>query len=327
VPGDEWPAELDEVFERALTCEYASLTRAGAPVTIPTTPYRGAGTLDISTGLTYPAKAERARRNPKVALLFADPIGAGACSGPVLVLVQGHGAVRDANLQANTDRYVRASMAKLPAATKGQPKLLLRRLAFYYARIWVEITPIHIRWWPHRDLAEPPRQWNASAEVQLAPSDPPPSGRQSPPWLEPPSGWRDVAERALRSLPLTDLTVVDANGYPLCLPVSAGELVDDGLPLRVGSGAPELSPGLACLTVHGHDDEFTRQENHALVGTLAEGSDGPRLQIQRALSSWSITGNRAQAAIGFLAKGRRLAPRLKAEAGRRSQSVPKVNLP
>jgi hypothetical protein len=326
VPHDEWPAELDQVFERAITCEYASLTRAGGPVTIPTTPYRGAGTIDVSTGLTYPAKAERARRSPKVALLFADPIGTGADPGPV-VLVQGHAAVRDADLQANTDRYVRASIAKLPAATKGQPKLLLRRLAFYYARIWVEIKPLHMRWWPHRDLAEPAQEWNASADVQLSHSDPSPSGRQPPAWLEPPSDWRQVAERALRSLPLTDLTVVEANGYPLCLPVSAGELIDDELPLRVGPGSPELSPGAACLTVHGHDDQFTRQQNHTLVGTLVDGSDGPRLRIQRALSSWTITGNRAQAAIGFLAKGRRLAPRLKAEASRRGQQVPRVNLP
>ena len=36
---------------------------AGAPVTAPVTPYRGERTLDVSTGLTYPLKAERARRH------------------------------------------------------------------------------------------------------------------------------------------------------------------------------------------------------------------------------------------------------------------------
>jgi hypothetical protein len=325
-PSAEWPAELGEVFQRAIACEYASLTRVGAPVTAPATPYIGEGTIDVSTGLTYPAKAERARRNPRVALLFADPIGAGEDPGPV-VLVQGHAAVRDADLQANTDRYVRDSMAKLPASTKGQPKLLLRRLAYYYARIWVEVTPLRMTWWPDRELAGPGQQWSARPDPALPESDPPPSGSQPPAWLEPPADWREVAAHALRTLPLADLTAVDADGYPICVPVGAGHLIDDELSLRIGPGAPPLPPGPACLTVHGHAEEFTGQENHTLVGTLLDGADGPRLRVERALAGWSITGNRLQAAVGFLSKGRRLAPRLKAEAARRGQPVPRVNLP
>jgi hypothetical protein len=313
------------VFERAITCEYASLTRSGAPVTVPTTPYRGAGTLDVSTGLTYPAKAERARRNPKVALLFADPIGSGAGPGTV-VLVQGHAAVRDRDLQANTDRYVPASLSKLPGSVKGQPKFLLRRLTFYYARIWIEMTPLRMRWWPSHELAEAPREWRASEDVPLPQSDPPPSGRQPPAWLEPPSQWREIAARALHELPFADLTVVDSDGYPLCLPVVPGELAGQEVPLRLGAGAPELSPGVACLTVHGHDEQFTTQENHTLMGEVLVGPEGPRLRIERALADWSLTGNRAQVAFGFLAKGRRLAPRLRAEAARRSQPVPKIHL-
>ena len=85
-----WPKELLPLFERALTVEYASLTRDGAPVTYPLTPYVGddATTLDVSTGLTYPAKAGRARRNPKVALLYSDAVGSGLEEAPV-ALVQG----------------------------------------------------------------------------------------------------------------------------------------------------------------------------------------------------------------------------------------------
>jgi hypothetical protein len=320
-----WPPELRTVFERAITCEYASLTRAGGPVTVPTTPYVGRGTIDVSTGLAYPAKAERARRNPKVALLFADPIGAASPTAPV-VLLQGHAAVRDRDLQANTDRYVRASLSKLPAATKGQPKFLLRRLTFYYARIWVEVTPLRVRWWPARDLAAAPREWRAAGEVPQPQSDPAPSGHQPPAWLEPPQGWREVAMRALQTLPLADITAVDSDGYPVCVPVAAGGLEGDHVPLRIGAGAPELRAGPACLTVHGHDDLFSGQENHTLVGTLDYGPEGPRLRVQRALADWSATGNRAQVALGFLAKGRRLSPRLKAEAARRDQPVPKINL-
>ena len=61
------------------------------------------------------------------------------------MLVQGHAAVRDADLQANTDRYARVSVEKLPASVEGQPKAILRRMVFYYARIWIEITPVRIQ--------------------------------------------------------------------------------------------------------------------------------------------------------------------------------------
>jgi len=321
-----WPAELGEVFERQLTCEYASLTRSSSPVTVPSTPYVGDGTLDVSTGLTYPAKAERARRNPKVALLFADPIGAGAGELPV-VLVQGHAAVRDSDLQANTDRYARAAMAKLPGATKGQPKFLLKRMTFYYARIWIEIVPLRISWWSDRTLANAAQTWRAAAGTALPESDPAPSGRAPSPWLTPPSDWRPVAARALRELPFADLTYVDAEGYPVCVPVEASALAGEDVPLKIGAGAPELRAGAACLTVHGHDERFTTQENHTLIGSLALGGDGPRLRVERALADWSLTGNRLQSSLGFLRKGRVLSPRLKGEAARRGQPVPEVRLP
>jgi len=324
--GDRWPTDLDAVFAGSITCQYASLTRAGLPVTVPTTPYPSGRTIDVSTGLTYPAKAERARRNPNVALLFADPIGASSEAYPV-VLVQGHAAVRDADLQSNTDRYTRVSAQKLPHATKGQPKLLLKRMVFYYARIWIEVTPLRISWWPDRDLAGPPQQWHADAAGRPPVSDPPPTGRQPPAWLQAPADWREVAARALHALPLADLTVCDQDGFPLCLPVTAGELLGDDVRLTVGAGAPTFSPGPACLTVHGHDESFTTQENHTLIGEILIDDDAPRLRVERALADWSLTGSRTQIAVGFMAKGRRLRPRLKAEAARRGQRVPRVNLP
>jgi hypothetical protein len=78
-----WPTEVSELFDRPITCEYASLTRSGAPITWPVTPYAapGGGTLDVSTGVTYPSKAERARRDPRVALLFSEPTGSGLPDG------------------------------------------------------------------------------------------------------------------------------------------------------------------------------------------------------------------------------------------------------
>src|SRR4051794_6053849 len=98
-----WPSELWEVTKRFATCEYATLTAKNTPVTFPLTPYLGEDgrTIDVSTGLAYPAKAERVRRNPKVGILFSNPTGSGIEKAPV-VLVYALATVRDSDLQANT---------------------------------------------------------------------------------------------------------------------------------------------------------------------------------------------------------------------------------
>lgn len=274
-----------------------------------------------------PPRPSRARRDPRVCLLFADPLGSGLDDPPV-VLVQGLATVRDSNLQANTDRYVRVSMAKLPDATKGQPPFVLRRLAWYYTRIWIEVTPLHMQWWSRRNLDGPPHRWNALEGTAAPLSDPAPSGQQPGAWLAPPSSWRAAAHEAPR-LASHDLTVIDVNGFPLCLPVQRTELVDDGFRLTLGAGAPPVPAGPACLTMHAHAEKFTGQENRTIIGTVegAEGGGEVRFHAERALADWSLAGSRPRIALSFLTRGRRLAPRLAAEAQRRFQAVPTVRLP
>jgi hypothetical protein len=319
-----WPADIDRLFSTSITAEYSSLTRAGAPVTVPTTPYRGKnGTLDISTGLTYPTKAERARRNPRVSLLFADPLGEGMEHAPV-ALVQGHAAVRDSDLPANVDRYVRESAAKLPDATKGQPKVFLKRMAWYYARIWVEITPLRVRWWSDRSLSAPAGEWRAPPGSATPDSDPAPQGSPPEAWRQAGSDWRDRLGPWLDSLPLADLTAVDDAGFPECVPVRTIGYRRGVVGLSVGPGAPAMVPGTACLTLHGHGTRFTGQENHTLLGSLEIAGDGPGFRVERAIGDWSPAGNRAHSALAFLAAGRSLRPRLEAEAARRGQPVPRV---
>jgi hypothetical protein len=330
---DAWPAGLMEIWEDSVTAEYASLTRTGTPVTVPTTPYVGEDgrSLDVSTGLTYPAKAERARRDPRVCLLFADPVGSRLDHAPT-VLVQGLARVRDSDLQENTDRYIRASTQKYPAALKGQPRFVLRRMGWYFARIWIEITPLHLRWWPSRDLDEQPLSWNAPEGTAAPLSDPAPSGAQPHPWLRPPTSWHDAALDAWPRLTLRDLTVVDTNGFPLCLPLRSTQLMDDGFMVHLGPGAPALGEGPACLTMHTHAAVFTGQENRTFVGRIVpEKETGTgveaRMIVDRALADWSISGNRAQSSFDFLRKGRLLSPRLRREAARRFQPVPEVRFP
>ncbi len=320
-----WPTELLDVVDRSITAELSTLTGSGRPITAPVTPYpgRSGDTIDVSTGLSYPAKAERARRNPRVALLFADPVGTGLARTPV-VLVQGLAAVRDSDLQSNTDRYVELSTTKLPDTVRGRPRMALRRMAWYYARIWIEVTPLHVRWWPSRCLDEPAQEWHAPETTATPQSDPGPPGVAPGPWTTPPPRWRPLAAKALTRLPLCDLTTVDRDGSPLCVPVASAELIGDGIDLGLGPGAPELAGGPACLTLHHHGERFTGQENHTLVGNLVPGAEQMRMIVDRALGDWSLPGGTLRTSLAFLAKGPVLRRRLRGEAARRGQPVPRV---
>src|SRR6476469_7470587 len=70
----DWPA-IAHIATQFITTEYASVTRDGRHLTWPVTTYPSADgrTIRVSTGLTYPLKAERARANPQVALSFSNP--------------------------------------------------------------------------------------------------------------------------------------------------------------------------------------------------------------------------------------------------------------
>jgi hypothetical protein len=326
VSDGKWPSVLDDLFAQTVAVEYTSLTRSGIPITSPVTPYVGSNTtLDLSTGVTYPAKAERARKNPKVSLLFADPFGLEKSDSPV-ALVQGYAAVRDGDLQANTDRYTSESFTKLPDAMAHQPKLMLRRMTFYFVRIWVETTPIRIRWWPDRSLSVAPQEWTAPATLQIPESDPSPKGPVPPAWRGAPDQWRPLAQHAVPTLPLCDLTIVESDGFPLSIPVGAKALEGDAVTLEIGPGAPPLSSGPASLTLHGHPDSFTGQENHTFIGRFEAGEHGPRFVVDRALADWSLAGNFLARATAFLSAGKTLRKRVTTECARRDQRVPKIHL-
>jgi len=318
---------LPVLAQRALVCEYATLTGDGRPVTWPVTPYLGedGSTVDVSTGLTYPAKAERARREPRVALLFSSTSDEELPDAPT-VMVQGLATVRDAALQANTDRYLRESLAKLPQAYKGLPPFLLRRLDWYLARVWVQVTPLRILSWPSGQLDREPDRWDAPAGTAAPPSDPAPRGPSLPSRSASPADWRPFADRADR-LGVPVLTVVDADGWPLPMRCQGAERTADGYLLVPPIGV-HLTGGPVCITAHWHPPDMSQQENVVLLGTGEPTEDGRiRVRVVRALTDWSITGSRLGRILGFLANGRTLRPRLQQEAGRRGQSAPAVRLP
>jgi hypothetical protein len=317
-----WVEALDPLFRKSITTEYASLTAKGQPITFPVTPYTGENTLDVSTGLTYPAKAERARRNPKVALLYSDNVGRGLQDAPI-ALVYGYGAVRDRDLQANTDRYLNASLANLPEAYGKMPRFVLRRMNWYFARIWVEVTPIKILWWERNQLDLAPHEWHAT-DFLPSPSDPAPKGANLGAWKDATPDWRANNRYAVEHLGNPVLTVVDSDGFPVPFRVKHASATPEGFQLDFYGGMPAPAQGLAALTFHTHPEVFTGQENMVYVGAV---SPNGQFQVERQLADFSLKGNSLTKMLGFMNSGRVLAPRLKLEAERRGQPVPVVNLP
>jgi hypothetical protein len=324
-----WPDELTEVFASAKVCEYATLTRRLTPVTWPVSPYLGADTVDVSTGLTYPLKAERARANPRVALSFSDPTGYASAGGsdlaPPVVLVEGHAAVRDADLQANTDRYVRESIAR--NGTNGAPWFLARTWTWYYARIWVEVTPLRITWWRAGDLAAEPGVWTAPPGLVAPPSDPAPPAPTAPrtasrPGPRRPVDWAPYAERAAH-LGRPVVTMV-RDGGPVPVRSRSVDRTADGYVVGLPAGV-EATAGPVCLTFHqlGSGDRFS-QENVVLLGHGRPDGDRLSVVVDRPVEDWSVTGGRWRQARDWMAHGARLKRNLEREAARRGQPVPRV---
>ncbi len=133
------PEELVPLLVDNWACEYASLKKNGTPITIPLLSFPGEDgrTIDITTGLAYPSKAERARNNPKVCLLYSDP-RATQVENPPVALVYGHATVYDSDLQANTDRSVQTLLPRTKGLNK-MPRFMLGWMRSYFARIWIAV--------------------------------------------------------------------------------------------------------------------------------------------------------------------------------------------
>src|SRR3954470_23847355 len=181
------PEDVRAVFDRFVTTEYTTVDRRGQPITWPVTPYHapGAGTVDVTTGLGYPKKADDAAANPKVALLFSDPTGCDL-PDPPRVLVQGIAEVDDRDLDANRERYISESAIKRPATqSMTPPKPMQRLMTWYFARIYVHVRPERVYVWRGGPESEPELLDAHLEEVRSGHNEEPPAPHADPREREP----------------------------------------------------------------------------------------------------------------------------------------------
>lgn len=272
------PADVQAVFDRFVTTEYATIDGKGQPIAWPVTPYYSPGdpSIDVTTGLGYPKKARDAAANPRVALLFSYPKGSGLAEPP-MVLVQGTADVDERDLEANRLRYKKESVEKLPStADRHPPEVIQRRLlGWYYTRVYVHVRPERIYVWPGADIDREPELLDARVdEVRSGHSEEP--ERPTP---QPEGGggsWDERLDQLGRDpYDTAALTFVGPDGFPFAVRVPVRPDRAAGL-VRIAvepAGVP-LQPGLACLTVHDHDDDFAWQRNFQARGDLISDADG-----------------------------------------------------
>jgi Pyridoxamine 5'-phosphate oxidase len=293
------PQEVRDCFSQFITTEYTTIDARQQPIVWPVTPYYSDGEpcIDVSTGVGYPKKADDAKRNPHVGLLFSDPTGSGIDTG-IQVLVQGTAEIDERDYDANADRYFRESGEKLPATKKMQPPAAIRRmLSWYYARIYVHVRPERVFVWADGDMTKPPEVHDARLEeVRSGHSEEP-----AEPHAEVAGGaarWDPRIDELGTRYPTAVLSWVGPDGFPLSvrLPVELDRerrrIVLGGEP----AGLP-LTTGRAVLVAHRHEEEFAWQENFQVRGDLVQDNGGWALIPHKLVGGFEIPK-------GFIARNR-----------------------
>jgi hypothetical protein len=307
------------VFDRFITTEFTTVDKNGQPITWPVTPYYSPGgkCLDITTGLGYPKKANDARANPLVALLFSDPTGSGLEDSP-MVLVQGVADVDDRDLEANRSRYARESAEKLPDIAKLMPPAPLQRLlGWYFTRIYVHVRLERVYVWPGGDVAREPELYGSHVEeIRSGHSEEPERFHADPGGGT--SAWDSRLGELGTTYPTAVLSVVCPDGFPFAVRVpvqvdSADRLIRiEGAPV----GVP-FQPGLACLTAHAHNEKFTWQSNFQVRGDLVRREDGWALIPHKLVGGFEAPAGRVAILRANAGKALRFRRTAKRELARR----------
>jgi hypothetical protein len=313
------PQDIQAVFDRFLTTELTTIDRGGQPITWPVTPYYrpGAPCIDVTTGLGYPKKANDARANPLVSLLFSDPTGSGV-EDAAMVLVQGSAHVDDQDLEANRERYARESIEKLPGTAKLHPPEPLRKLvSWYYTRIYIHVRPERIYIWHHGDITSEPELYDCHMEeVRSGHSEEPDRFHADPGGGV--SAWHPRITALGTRYPTAVLSLVSPDGFPFSVRVPVRV---DGANRWVwiegaATGIP-FQAGLACLTAHSHAEDFTWMENFQVRGDLVPMEGAWALVPHKFVGGFEVPSSKLAILRANAVKARRFHRTAKRELARR----------
>jgi hypothetical protein len=298
-----------DVFRVSPYAEFATISAKGIPIDTPLLSFlqEDLSRITMATGLAYPVKAERARRNAKVGLLY----NSNRPDEPIVQVI-GMATVRDRDLQQNLLTY----LAEAGPIAPEVPWDVKRCAIWYWARILIDIYPTQILWWDSpAALNGAPARWDAPADAQYPPSDPAPAGQNTPAPLWPQPKWQQLAQADINAEFPAYVSIGDAAGFPRIAPASDVQMVDGGLSFELPRAAPGLRTGPATLTYFGRD---------TFVGHVREDGSRMKLEVERALPILPLVADPRNTWNPPLDVKEPLMRRLAGEVGRRGQTMPVV---
>lgn len=309
---DHLPEEVARLIRTRFIAEFATVSKAGMPIDTPLVPFTSENleTIDGATGLAYPAKAERLRRNPKVGMLFEDGL-----AEPV-VSISGIGAVWDSDFQSNLERYLSEEiLTTMLDPAKTDYASVTRHAIWYFTRIILVVKPKIVRWWDSPAAMDgPPREWRAPADTVYPQSDPTPAGKASPsPW-RPGLSWQEYADGALARNAPAHLTLVDPEGFPLPFRARRIERIPEGFALEMPGWIP-WSGGSASLTFQGIE---------TFVGTAEIIGSDIRFTVERVLPVHPLMADPAEILAPRPETRDALMKRIACELERRGAALPQM---
>ena len=300
------PEDVQNAFQSFVTCELTTVDARKQPITWPVTPYYtpGGPTIDVTTGLGYPKKADDAKAHPSVSVLFSDPTGSGDESG-IRVLVQGTAKVDDADLKANAERYMEESSLKL----SRRPRRCTHRSRC--ARCSTGTTrgstsafgPSASSSGPTATPRMEPQVHDAHLEeVRSGHTEEPPEDHGGP---DPgPPDW-DRRMEWLAGHEMGVLSWLGPDGFPIAVrvPITTHEARSEIAIEADPAGLPVME-GRACLTVHRHAPDFTWQRNMQVRGDLKRTEGGWwALVPRRIVGGFELPEGRISRFRDFIKKG------------------------
>lgn len=308
---DELPSKVIDLMGSASISNFVSINKDGVPIDTPVLCFMNDAlhSLDMATGLSYPAKAERARRNPKVGMLIE-----GNENEPI-ISISGMATVKDQDLQNNLVRYLSETAYTLP---HDPPWPLARKAIWYWARIFIEVIPKTICWWNRPcEMESLPNRWDAPEELSVRSSDPAgdsPKSR-SPDWEILP--WESLARQALARSAPSHLSIVDKDGFPKVVCTRLIKTSESGFTLSVPRGLPWECVGSACITFGGVETFLGKIETLNSFNEL-------EFYVEKVLPIFSMTKDMRNLWNPDHNTRKELMQRLFSELGRRKCKLPVV---